>query len=283
MAFYRALESARPRGKRLFSDPLAIHFLRPSLRIWAAASRIPYVATAVAWYADHLALGARTSAIARTRLIDDLVAEALRCGIRQAVILGAGFDCRIYRLPGMNSVAAFEVDHPATLAAKLSRLRRLVPNLPGNTRFVGIDFQRQGLAETLHQAGFDSRQLAIFLWEGVTNYLTAEAVDRVFRYVATCAGGSRLIFTYVHRGALDGSAEFPDAAAITRNVARVGEPWTLGLIPEELSSYLGARGLRLDRDSGARQYRAEYFGKAAEAMHGYNFYHVAAAHVAAGA
>lgn len=58
---------------------------------------------------------ARTSAIARTRLIDDVVSQALREGVRQLVILGAGFDCRIYRLSGVNSVAAFEVDHPATL------------------------------------------------------------------------------------------------------------------------------------------------------------------------
>jgi methyltransferase (TIGR00027 family) len=268
MAFYRALESVRPGGQRLFNDPFAIHFLGPALRSWVAMSRIPYLATALAWYADLRAPGARTSAIARTRLVDDTIAEALGCGMRQVVILGAGFDCRIYRLACLDAVAAFEVDHPATLALKLSRLRRVDPRLPATTRFVEIDFQQQSLAETLQQAGFNSRQPAIFLWEGVTNYLTADAVDRVLRYVASCAARSLLIFTYVHRRALDGSGEFPDAAAITHNVAKLGEPWTFGLIPETLSSYLDERGLRLDRDLGARQYRAEYFGRAAEAMQG---------------
>jgi O-methyltransferase involved in polyketide biosynthesis len=75
MAFYRAMESARPRRKRLFTDPFAIHFLRPSLRRAAVLSRIPYLAAAVAWYADRHAPGARTSAIARTRLIDDVVSQ----------------------------------------------------------------------------------------------------------------------------------------------------------------------------------------------------------------
>jgi len=281
MALYRALESARPPGGRLFTDPFAIHFLRPSLRRAAVLARVPYLADAIAWYADWRAPGARTSAIARTRFIDDVVSQALGDGFRQVVILGAGFDCRFYRLPGIRSVAAFEVDHPATIATKVSRLRGLLEKLLANVRFVEIDFDRQSLAETLQNAGFDSVQPSIFVWEGVTNYLTASAVDAVLRYVAKCASGSRLVFTYVHRDALNGSGKFPDAARIISNVSKLGEPWTFGLIPEELSSYLRERGLELNRDEGARQYRSEYFGKAAESMNGYDFYHVAVASVPA--
>ena len=48
MALYRAMESARPKRKRLFTDPFAIHFLRPSLRRAAALSKIPGLAAAVA-------------------------------------------------------------------------------------------------------------------------------------------------------------------------------------------------------------------------------------------
>lgn len=280
MAFYRAMESVRPPSKRLFTDPFAIHFLQPSLRRAVMLSRIPYLGAAIAWYADRRVPGARTSAIARTRLIDDIVSEALREGIPQVVILGAGFDCRIYRLSGMRSVTAFEVDHPATVAAKRSRLRTLIERLPPNVHFVEIDFSRQSLAEALQLAGFDSGRSTVFIWEGVTNYLTADAVDAVLRYVASCADGSRVVFTYVHRAALDGSGRFADASRIVNNVARLGEPWTLGLIPEELPSYVGDRGLRLDRDDDARHYRSTYFGKTAESMNGYDFYHIAVASVA---
>ena len=242
-------------------------------------ARVPYLADAVAWYADRRAPGARTSAIARTRLIDDVVSQALRDGLRQVVTLGAGFDCRFYRLPGISSVAAFEVDHPATIATKISRLRSLLEELPANVRFVEIDFDRQSLAETLQRAGLNAGQPSVFVWEGVTNYLTASAVDAVLRYVANRASGSRLVFTYVHRDALDGSGKFPDAAKIMSNVSKLGEPWTFGLIPEELPSFLCERGLQLNRDEGAREYRSAYFGKAAEFMNGYDFYHVAVATV----
>src|SRR5215470_4876608 len=218
MALYRAMESARPRRRRLFTDPFAIHFLRPSLRRAAVLCRVPLFAAAVAWYADRRAPGARTSAIARTRLIDDVVSQALTDGIRQVVILGAGFDCRLYRLSGIDRVAAFEVDHPATLGAKLSRLRNVIRRLPGNVRYVEIDFDRQNLTEALEQRGFDRGQPSIFVWEGVTNYLAAKAVDSVLCYVAGCAAGTRVAFTYVHRGAID-AARFPDAARIVSNVA----------------------------------------------------------------
>ena len=87
MAFYRAMESARPRAKRLFTDAFAIHFLRPSLRKAVVVCRIPYLAAVVAWYADRKAPGARTSAIARTRLIDDIVSQSLHDGIHQVVIV----------------------------------------------------------------------------------------------------------------------------------------------------------------------------------------------------
>ena len=279
MALYRALESVRPGGARLFNDPFAIHFLRPWLRTAALLAKVPYLSAFVAWYADRLAPGARTSAIARTRLIDDLVCQGLRDGIRQVVILGSGFDCRAYRLSQVRKVTTFEVDHPATLTTKLSRLRDLIGRFPPNVRFVEIDFACQNLADALRKAAFGSDEPAIFVWEGVSNYLTAGAVDAVLRYVAGCARGSRLVFTYVHREVLDGSRRFPDAARIISNVAKLGEPWTFGVIPEELPSYLRERGLQLDRDDGAKEYRHAYFGGAAEAMSGYDFYHVALASV----
>lgn len=279
MALYRAIESARPQSKRLFTDSFAIHFLRTSLQPIAALCRISGLHAAVAWYADHRAPGARTSAIARTRLIDDLVCQALRNGIRQVVILGAGFDCRLYRLPQLGSATAFEVDSPAMVTVKTSRLRALVREWPANVRLVDIDFERQHLAERLRVAGFDREQPTMFVWEGVTNYLTASAVDAVLRYVAACGDGSRLVFTYVHRDALDGSGRFPDANKIVSNVEKLGEPWIFGLTPEELPSFLRSRGLLLIQDHGAREYRRTYFGTAGESMRGYEFYHVALASV----
>jgi len=279
MAFFRALESARAPRKRLFTDSFAMQFLRPGLRRAVHFSRVPVLGALIPRYLDRRLPGARTSGIARTRLIDDALSQALREGIDQVLILGAGFDCRAYRLPGIGSAAVFEVDHPATLSVKRTHMHRVLANLPHNVRFVQIDFDRQNLGEALRQAGFDLLRPAVLLWEGVTHYLSAYAVDAVLHFVAGCAVGSRLIFTYIDRRALDGSGLFEGAADLMREVARLGEPWTFGLDPDELPNYLRGRGLQLRRDAGAREYRRQYFGRDGERMNGYDFYHVAIASV----
>jgi methyltransferase (TIGR00027 family) len=233
----------------------------------------------VIWYGDRRAPGARTSAIARTRLIDDALLGALKEGVCQVVILGAGFDCRAYRLPQLHEATIFEVDHPSTLASKLAGLREALPKVPENVRFVEIDFNRQRLPDALARADFQSSRPAVFLWEGVTNYLEPASVDSVLRYVGGCHPGTRIIFTYVHSGVLDGSVSFEGAKGLVRNVARLGEPWRFGLSPHQAGEFLRERGLCLDRDLSAREYRGLYYGTAAQQMKGYDFYHVAVAHV----
>lgn len=278
MALFRALETVRPENRRLFSDPFARGFLRPSLRAAVRLAAFPALAPVLDWWVDRRRPGARTSAIARTRLIDDLLDEAVAQGAGQAVILGAGFDCRALRLACLGETRLFEVDHPATRAAKAAHLLGL--EYPANARFVEIDFNRQPLFEALAEAGLDAGQPTVFVWEGVTNYLSLEAVEAVLGGVGTFCPGTRIIFTYVDQGVLDGSVPFEDAAEVVRHVARLGEPWTFGLVPRQVEEFLRRWGLRLDSDLSAAEYRRRYFGPAAGGMKGYEFYHVAQAHVA---
>lgn len=168
---------------------------------------------------------------------------------------------------------------PRHLGQNSHAYESLCRNCPATYGYVEIDFNRQNLAEVLDRNEFDRGQPTIFVWEGVTNYLSDEAVDAVLCYVGGCAPGTRVAFTYVHRDAIDGSARFADATRIISNVAELGERWSFGFVPEELPSYLRERGLRLDRDDDARQYRRAYFGKTADSMNGYDFYHVAVASV----
>lgn len=279
MAFFRALESARPAQRRLFTDPFAVHFLRPALRRAVSWSKLPPGRLVVNAYADRRLPGARTSAIARTRMIDEALIEARQAGIGQVVILGAGFDCRPYRLPELASAIIFEVDHPSTLAVRSEVLRRILPEIPPNVHRVEIDFNRQSLPEVLRSAGFEPSRPAVFLWEGVSHYLTAAAVDAVLLSIAGCCAGTRILFTYIHSGVLDGSVPFEYAARVLRDMNRLGEPWIFGIAPEHAREFLLERGLCLDVDLSARAYRTRYFGAPGERMRGYDFYHVAIAHV----
>src|SRR5438034_9917761 len=97
MALFRALESCRPPGVRLFEDRFAIGFLRPAFRFVVDLSRLPLVGGAVSRFIEYRWPGARSSGVARTRLMDDLLADEFKSGFCQVVILVSGLHARVYR------------------------------------------------------------------------------------------------------------------------------------------------------------------------------------------
>ncbi|TDV40393.1 class I SAM-dependent methyltransferase [Actinophytocola oryzae] len=245
VALFRALETRR--RDRLFADTYATRFLPARYRWLVRAAAVPPVGHGIARLIDHLHPdGPRMSAIARTRLIDDLLADAEP---EQVLILGAGYDSRAHRLPRIPTT--YEVDHPATQEAK----RRLVADTP-HVHYIAADLNDENLADVLTKAGFPSRCTAV-VWEGVTNYLTDAAVDRTLRDLTkTTAPGSTVILTYVDRAALRADTTWH------RTVADVGEPWTFGLHPAEVGDYLTERGLDLvgdlsTRDAAIRYHRSD--------------------------
>lgn len=242
MALQRAFETHRPPGRRRFEDPYATAFLRPSLRVLAEAARVPGLRHLATGLYDAVAgPGPRASGIARTRFIDDVVTAAMT-GDTQCVLLGAGYDTRAHRLPALAGRRVFEVDHPATQAKKRSVLG-------AGPVYVPVDFERDDLRTSLVEHGFDPGRPSVFVWEGVTNYLTAEAVDTTLAAVRELGGS--LVFTYVDVRALREPGPFPEARRWVRAVARSGEPWTFGLLPAETRAFLADRGFALERDVSA--------------------------------
>jgi methyltransferase (TIGR00027 family) len=277
MAVFRASEHAKAPTARAFADPLAAALLPGELRLAARLFGLRPAAALLNAYIDRRWPGARTSGIARTKLIDDWIGQAAR-GIDQVVLLGAGFDTRAWRLNALASARIFEVDHPSTAAVKQQRLRSAHADLKKVT-FVKVDFETDDFDQLLRAAGFDATRPAIVVWEGVSQYLTGEAVCGVMRWAGKLAPGSRFIFTYIHEGVLNGSVAFVGADRVIAKVDGSGEPWRFGLLPEELSAFLRERGLSLLSDLGADEYRAQIMGAESRHMQGYSFYHTAIAEV----
>jgi methyltransferase (TIGR00027 family) len=224
---------------------------------------------------DWKAPGARAAGIARTKWIDEEATNVLQKA-RQLVLLGAGFDSRGYRLVVARQSTTFELDQPETSLAKQVALKKAIGVLPNNVRFVTIDFNRQSLGAVLSQAGFDRMSPACFIWEGVTNYLSSEAVDSVLREIRQTAGGSVLLFSYIHRGVLERPEAFIGAEKLMSRLQSYGEPWTFGLHPEELAAYLAARGLHLMKDLSVAEIWSDA-GRPGCELRGYGFYRLASA------
>ncbi len=209
-------------------------------------------------YAEALkepeATGTLLMMLVRTRYIEEKLEESIRNGASQLVILGAGFDTRAYRLTELlKDSRVFEVDHPATQHYKMKRVLDAGIELPANLTYVPVDFRHDKLGDALAAAGYDSSRMTFFIWEGVTMYLTEEAIGETLRWVGAQAKGSVLVFDFVYRSVLtflqSGSIErLPEAAQRAVNRVRkleVGEPWLFGIPNGEEKEFLAQFGLTL--------------------------------------
>jgi len=152
-------------------------------------------------------------------------------------------------------------------------------------RFVLVDFERDDLGRALRGAGYRDSAPSLFVWEGVTNYLTPAAVDQTLgavRGLAATAAGSLLVFTYVDRAVLAGDrSRFPEARRWVAGVRRRGEPWRFALAPAEVAEFLSRRGFGLVRDLSAAEVGERYFRPLGRRERGSALYHVVTASVLA--
>lgn len=164
-------------------------------------------------------------------------------GVQQFVLLGAGLDTRAARM-GLEGACFFEVDHPLTQAEKLARVRALEGYRVDAATYVPCDFEVEGFADKLLGApGFDPDEPAMFVWEGVTPYLSAEAV----RATLTALSGrfhpqSVVVFDYVGKGMVS-AQEAPNRATPSREaLAGLGEPMRFGT--DDVVGLLASCGFR---------------------------------------
>ena len=238
-AFSRAVESTRPAGERLFYDPYAKGFLSRALNA-IANSRV--LATLVIWNSERTNPGGISFAMVRTRYIDECLRARIDDGIQQLVVLGAGYDSRAYRFDGLKGrVKVFEVDHPATQKVKKEKVEKLFGTLPDHVVYIPINFDEEKLARKLLEGGYDRHLKTLFIWEGVTMYLTAEAVDETLAAIVDNSGeDSSVIFDYIYEGAVDGTLKGSEK---WRKVAeRLGEPPSFGIEDGTVGQFLKKRG-----------------------------------------
>lgn len=165
----------------------------------------------------------------RVAYLDRLVGLAVdRLSVRQVVILGAGYDTRAARLPRAG-VTFFEVDHPATQAAKRERLARLDRYPIDAARYVTCNFEREDPIERLAANGFSTHEPALVLWEGVVPYLTEGAVRAT---ASRLAGGldprSLVAFDFVGKRFASGQSLSEKDHETRAMVGDLGEPIRYG-------------------------------------------------------
>jgi len=254
IAVARAVESEKPADERICYDPVARRFVSP----WLYRLLAFFIASG---YAERRGPGVMGFLAARERYIDDVLQKALDDGLEQLVILGAGYDSRAYRFEAlMGRVKVFEVDHPATQRDKLGKLRAVFGKIPEHVTYVPVDFNTQTLEQRLPASGYDPGLKTLFIWQGVTMYLSAEAVDATLAFVVHHSRqGSSIVFDYIHRAALDGMDKHGEVSGMRRYRFMTGEGLTFGIAAGSAEAFLKARGFSQVRDIDSDGLRRAYF------------------------
>jgi methyltransferase (TIGR00027 family) len=186
----RAVASRSP--DPVIDDPFAAVLVQAlGMKIFSQIvdGRIEFAEIGAEWFPHYFGV--------RCRAFDDFLAEACRAGIRQAVILASGLDCRAYRLDWPNAMSIFEIDQPEVIDWKTHLLASLRCTSAAQHRCLGIDLRRDW-ATALRQAGFDDAKPTAWIAEGLLiGYLPASAQDEVLDgVIALSASGSRIAADY---------------------------------------------------------------------------------------
>lgn len=241
IAMCRARESSKPVSERICYDPYAQYFL-PWL--YHLVARIPFLIQYLRKKGEQRSPGIFEAIVTRVRYMDDYLYQSIEGGIGQLVILGAGYDTRAYRIKGLQKgVRVFEVDHPATQAVKKKKLKKIFGALPGHVTFVPVRFNSQNLKDKLLGSGYAPELKTVFIWEGVSMYLTAEAVDATLEFVKiNSAPGSSIIFDYIPASLVSGPDAPKEGRRLMQHVRQKGEELKFLIEKKEIESFLSARG-----------------------------------------
>lgn len=242
---------------KVLDDPVALQIVGAQTPAQAAARNASESGTLPRYL--------RASVVARSRFAEDELALAVRRGVRQYVVLGAGMDTFAYRNPH-RQLRVFEVDHPSSQASKREQLGRAGIPLPEALTFVPVDLESQTLAQALHLAGFKADAPAFFSWLGVTMYLEPSTVMATLQSIAGAPTGSQVVFDYVipveHHPLLRRIVY----RLMLARLAALGEPWKSFFDPGSLHRELTALGFPHLEDLGQNAINARYFAGRADGL-----------------
>lgn len=251
-------------GDRLVPDSfrtglrqLALDRMEPEARAKALASPESIIDRTLrgnAAYAD---------VIIRARYTEDALKAAVASGIRQYVIIGAGFDSFAYRLPAYAShLKIFEVDHPATQGMKRQRLLEcgVADSNSNSLHFIPSDLSVEKLGAALAKSSFQPTQPTFFSWLGVSMYLSREAnLDALSAIAASAPQGSEVVFTYVDEVIFDSTYAATESFRKLKDaVASSGEKFLSGFNPSTVREQLQCAGLLLLEDLDGEQMVSRY-------------------------
>ncbi len=233
----------------LIEDPFAIELIGPEMREYVMSGKQTRPSSSAA-----IVLG-------RARYTENLLEEAIRSGIDQYVILGAGMDTFALRRPDlMEKVRVYEIDHPETQAWKQDMLAHLDRELPATLEFIPADLEHETITDALGRSSFRKESRVFFSWLGTVPYLTHEAVIRSLESLAASfCTGSEIIFDYNVSMEFVYPEDVPEVEIGHQHAAKVGEAKLSFLDPQVFLDQVGKMGFEVVESLTPKEMRERYF------------------------
>lgn len=203
--------------------------------------------------------GSVADVVVRSRYTEDRIAEAVKNGLRQVAIMGAGLDTFGLRNPHTaQGLKVFEVDHPLTQNFKQDRMAAEGWVVDAERHIlVPVDFERESWNKRLQELGCDLSQPVFFTWLGVMTYLSKSTSYECIEMMAAVPGAEAVIeYGYA-----------PDHYPVDKRTGllnemkiceSIGEPWIGLFATDELQSAIRRSGFDIIEDCGPYQALKRY-------------------------
>ena len=181
--------------------------------------------------------------LARTKHVDSVLIEALKNGLKQVVLIGAGLDVRAFRY-GLDALRAtyFELDLPEMLEER----KRVLSRIGGaalKRKMIPMNFETQRLDEVLlASGGFDATLPTAFVYEGCSMYFD-EPTNRAMLLAAKDVmehPESFIWVDYVGDAIVSGGIDHSAIKGFLNGMDELGETFVFGV--DEPTRYMNELG-----------------------------------------
>lgn len=234
---------------------------RPQLARWLDAAMNSRLLRPLSTALERITIpGIKLHYALRKRYLEEIARDALRQGIRQVVVIGAGFDTLALRLhEAFAETKFFEIDHPATQRVK----KHVIENHQqprSNLQFISLDLARGSLQRGLLScADYHPEMDTLFVAEGLLMYLAPAEVDLAFEFIRSHSGAkSKFAFTFMETQS-DGRIGFRESSRAVDAWLRLrNETFKWGSTRARIVDFLAARGFAVREIVGSETLRNKY-------------------------
>jgi methyltransferase (TIGR00027 family) len=209
--------------------------------------------------------------LSRSRYTEEMLELSIELGVRQYVILGAGFDTFAFRNSNLlKYVDVFEIDHPATQELKLEKIKKARWEIPERLHFISVDFSKNNLIEVIKKSAFDTNKLTFYSWLGVTYYLEKEEILNTLKDIENISPkGSSIVFDYADCDLFNNKKTPKRVQNLIHSVEKSGEPMKSCYSCNELNSILEKTNFQLYEHLTPLEIEERYFKGRSDDYHAF--------------